>query len=489
MTASDPRQTTVDVPESEPVFALAYYTGEALDPYTSSSRTNSELLRLCYSGLFSLDRSYTALPVLAESWTVSGATVRIRLRSDIRFSDGSPVTAADCEASYRLAAAAGSVWRSSFAYIRSYAAEDEQTFRVTFYRAGDTQLNLLTIPIVKRNGSGAHGLPVGCGRYRFSEEEPLSLVKADCGCVPGAYTIDRVSLMGIADGESLIYHFNYGRLQAICADPSSGTETYRSNNELVAVPSNRFTFLVVNKTKAPLSFSGFSRGLTYLIDRAALTEKALYSFGTGVWYPLNPAWNTVAQAGLNPEISDAAAASAAFSSAGCTLSGASRYYGGLPVKLRLVVNRESAVRIRAAEWIAEQLQGAGFEVEIRALNLDEYRAAIAALDFDLYLGEVNLPVNMDISALFRTTNCNTGEPEGTYWALQTAAAGLMTGETEVRSFVDQFHASLPLIPLYYASDALAVSTSVPGTFGTSASELYAGIENWTWLTRDKDKNA
>ena len=63
--------------------------------------------------------------------------------------------------------------------------------------------------------------------------------------------------------------------------------------------------------------------------------------------------------------------------------------------------------------------------------------------------------------------------------LRDAAQGIATGEMDVRTFVDRFHTRLPFVPLYYAADALAVSTRVPGIFGSSASELYAGIENWS----------
>lgn len=484
--ASDPEHPTSDTAEKDHVFALAYYTEEALDPFTAASRTNSELLRLCYSGLFSVDAKYNAVPVLTDLWEVNGNSVVIRLKNGIRFSDGSPVTAADCVASYRRAAEKNSLWNGIFSHIRSYEATDDGAFRITFRKYTPTQLNLLTVPIVKKDGTDAAGHPIGCGRYAFSAQDAQTLVRADCGCIPGNYAIEKITLLGIADEEAMIYNFNYGRLQAVCAKLTEGTGEYRSDNEIVSIPSNRFTFLAVNKTlplRAPAVPTGiaspsFSKGLNLLLDRAALTDAALHSHGTGVWYPLNPAWEVTEKAELNPSITDLTAANDAFTAAGFELSGAERTLKGVPVILRLLVNRESSVHIVAAEEIAKQLNSAGFTTEILSLAWDEYAAAIDAGEYDLYLGEVNLPANLDLSVLFSGQVCRTGEEPGTYAALEQKAAALLTGEQDTRDFVNSFTAELPFIPLYYAADGIVVSMDISGQFGSSVSEFYAGIENW-----------
>ena len=484
MGATDPEDVNSDtVPETEQVFSLSYYTQEPLDPYTSSSRTNSELLRLCYSGLFTVDDEYNALPVMAESYTVDGNTVTVSLRSDLRFSDGSGVTAADCEASYKRAAKKDSVWADAFSYIRSYKAVDERTFQITFRSYAPTQLNLLNIPIVKSVAADPSGYPVGCGRYRFDATDDLKLVKTDCNCIAGAYSVDQIALLGIADKEAMIYNFNYGRLQAIYADLSLGAAEFRSDNEIVTIPTNRFTFLVVNKARKELANPNFSKGLTYLIDRTSLVSEALNGFATPVWYPLNPAWSETKQANLNPDIFSAVSAGNAFTEAGFVLDGDVREYYGVPVKLRILVNRENASRVKAAQYIGNALRDAGFSVEVVQATWDEYQKALTNLDFDLYLGEVNLPNNLDLSALFSTGVCNTGEPAGAYEALRIEAGTVLNGSGDVRTFVSNFHNALPFVPLYYSRDALAVSMDVTGEFGGSVTEFYAGIENWVFKQR------
>lgn len=481
--ASDPEDQDSDTDGEEKIFSLSYYTQEPLDPYTSLSRTNSELLRLCYSGLFSVDGEYNALPVIAKSYTVEGNTVTVELRSDVTFSDGTPVTAQSCVESYARAAKRDSVYKDSFSYIRSYRAVDEKTFQITFRAYSPTQLNLLTIPILKIGSTDPAGYPVGCGRYRFDSNGGFSLVKTECHCIAGSYAVSNIALVGISDREAMIYNFNYGRLQAVCADLSLGAEEYRSDNEIVTLPTNRLTFLGVNRSKKEFADGNFSAGLTYLIDRNALVSQALNGFATPVWTPLNPAWSRTKQAELNPDIQSLVSAGNAFTQAGFVLDGSVRKYQGKPVTLRILVNRENASRVKAARVIAQDLTEAGFTVEVVQKTWDQYQDALKNLDFDLYLGEINLPDNMDLSALFDTTVCITGEPAGTYEDLRTQGAQLLTEEGDLVGFVSSFQSRLPVVPLYYSLDALAVSMDVEGQFGGSVTEFYAGIENWVFTPR------
>ncbi len=469
-------QTTADSPEK--VFTLSYYTEEVLDPYTSLSRTNSELLRLCYSGLFGVDNQYNAVALLAESYTVEGNWVKIRLREGLRFSDGTPVTARDCVLSYDRAREKGTVWAGIFSYIRSYREEEDGTFGVEFFSYFPSQLNLLTVPIVKVGSTDPAGYPVGCGRYRFDNTDTFGLVKADCNCIEGAYDVDKIALLGIADREAMIYNFNYGRLQAVYADLSLGAAEYRSDNEIVTLPTNRFAFLVVNKSRPELANINFSVGLTYLINRTDLVKEVLKGFATPVWYPLNPAWSETKGANLNPDITSTLSAGAAFTEAGFILRGDVREYNKKPVTLRLLVNRENASRVKVAAAIAKALQDAGFATEVVEATWDEYQIAVKNLDFDLYLGEVNLPDNLELSGLFSSSVCNTGEKAGVYDTLKAEGQTVLSGEGDIRTFVSNFQGALPFIPLYYEQDALAVSMDVTGTFGGLVSEFYGGIENW-----------
>jgi ABC-type transport system substrate-binding protein len=83
---------------------LRYLGGElkTLDPAFIADAADVQLLLQLYAGLTRLDEEGEAYPSLAESWTVSrdGLTYRFRLREDLRFSDGSGLTAEDVRRSW-----------------------------------------------------------------------------------------------------------------------------------------------------------------------------------------------------------------------------------------------------------------------------------------------------------------------------------------------------------------------------------------------------
>ena len=67
-------------------------------------------------------------------------------------------------------------------------------------------------------------------------------------------------------------------------------------------------------------------------------------------------------------------------------------------ELVLLVNRENTAKLSAAQLIAGQLESAGMEITVNALDFEDYTAALAQGDFDLYLGEVVLTADFDLTA-------------------------------------------------------------------------------------------
>ncbi|MCH9035921.1 MAG: peptide ABC transporter substrate-binding protein [Chloroflexi bacterium] len=68
-----------------------------LDPALTSDTTSAALVVEIYSGLVSIDTDLFIIPDIAESWDVTndGRTYTFRLRTDVKFHDGKPVTAHD----------------------------------------------------------------------------------------------------------------------------------------------------------------------------------------------------------------------------------------------------------------------------------------------------------------------------------------------------------------------------------------------------------
>ncbi|MBS1983253.1 MAG: ABC transporter substrate-binding protein [Bdellovibrionales bacterium] len=85
------------------VYRKALYAKvSTLDPSQLTDTASLAVANQIYDGLLEFDSHFQIKPALAESWTRSqdGLTMTFNLRKGLRFHDGSPVTSADCVASF-----------------------------------------------------------------------------------------------------------------------------------------------------------------------------------------------------------------------------------------------------------------------------------------------------------------------------------------------------------------------------------------------------
>lgn len=144
------------IPASIP-FTLAFYPEYTLHPARAANRANLTLGSLLYEGLFSVDASFQAQPLLCSGYTVSedGLTWTFTLREGITFSDGTP-DGDGCRPGPRAAMAPDSHYAQRLGGVRSVAA-GEGTVTVTLSTPNGALPVLLDIPIALATGTAPWG--------------------------------------------------------------------------------------------------------------------------------------------------------------------------------------------------------------------------------------------------------------------------------------------------------------------------------------------
>lgn len=378
---------------TEQEMSLAYYPGRSLDPYRCSDYTNRVLFGLVYQGLFAVDASYQAWPILCEQYRVSQdlRTYTFYL-AKATFSDGSALTAADVAASLRHAMKSD-VYQGRFGNVESVEAADGTVVVQLKVPYGELPL-LLDVPIVKQDQVGS-ARPIGTGPYVYEEGDKGTCLRrrTDWWCSANLQvTSQRIDLVKVESPAQLRDAFEFDDLGLACADP--GSESYvdfHSDYELWDCENNIFLYLACNKKSPVLKNQDIRAALTFAIDRDRIVESYYRGFAYSAVLPASPqspyySTSLANKQGYDPERLTKAVTAAALESN----------------EIVLLVNTDDGIRLRAARAIADMLENCGLKVKMSELDGEKYRQALADGNFDLYLGQTKLSANMDLSAFFAT---------------------------------------------------------------------------------------
>jgi oligopeptide transport system substrate-binding protein len=478
------------------------YEVTELDPHLVTGIAEGNVLRALFEGLVTEDPvDLHPVPGVAERWEVSpdGLTYLFHLRANARWSDGTPVTAADFVASFRriltpsLAADYANLLyilqgaeafhkgaTKDFAQVGATALDDRR-LRLTLEHPAPYFLALITNPpwlpvplaTIEKHGPADQRGNVWTRPDHIRTNGPFTLKKWQTHQViiaeksPTYWDAATVRLNAIhfypvdsVDAEERM--FRAGQLHLTEAAPVSKIDAYRRDpaGVLRIDPYLGTYFYRFNTRRPPLNDARIRRALALAVDREALVTKVLRG-GQRPALALTPPGTAgyTARAQLPTDIPAARELLKAAGFAGGK---------GLPT-LELLYNTSENHRV-----IAEALQEMwrrDLGIDVRLINQEQKvaQAARRAGDFQIlrsdWIGDYLDPATfLDI---FRSDSGNnyTGWANAEYDAALFAAA--RTTDTAARHALFQKAEALlleaaPIIPLYHYTHVFLIQPSVKG---------------------------
>jgi peptide/nickel transport system substrate-binding protein len=261
-----------------------------VDPIASSDNPSIWTELLIYDQLVRPSKDGTKLePGIAESWTVSpdGKEFRFKLR-DAKFSDGSPVTAADVAFSLKRAAGEKSEWGRFFRPITSYEVVDDHTIVMKLDKPFTPILNNLAMfsasilpqKLLEAQGAAFFEHPVGSGPFilkSWSRGQKQELVKNPNYWEKGKPSLDAASIEVVPEDNSRVLKLKAGELDAIIGVPFNQAESLKSdpNVRVGVAPVFRIDLVQLNTTKAPFDKLAVRQALNYALDKDAIVKGIL----------------------------------------------------------------------------------------------------------------------------------------------------------------------------------------------------------------------
>ncbi len=240
-------------------------------------------------------------PALAVRWGPSrdGLTWSFTLRDNVKFSDGTPLTAAEAAGSFGRflrpdvhaagAPAWGALLRGVPGVIREVRAADARTLQIILAQPYAPLLTVLAHPAfgIARAVPGADGVRyVGTGPYRIVESSPGRLVlEAVTGYWAGSPRADRIVLLEVASDEHA-----QAEMDARALDVWFPSGPPKRLENALSIPGLRVGYLAFQTEKEPFSRKKIRQAVASTLDPAVIaaavdrTAVPLQSFlPPGVW--------------------------------------------------------------------------------------------------------------------------------------------------------------------------------------------------------------
>jgi len=406
--AEEPEQPEPDAPEEAPphAFSLAYEPSTSFNPYRCVSQTNRTVLSLLYEPLFTVDSSFHAAPYLCASITSTGdgRTHTLRLRPNVTFSDGSPLTASDVAASLR-AAMGSAYYGGRLRRVSAISVVSDTELTISTSAAVGALDALLSVYIVKA-GTEGEDVPTGTGPYAAAGDSLRRTAwwRAETP-VPAEESIRLVA----ADTPTAVRdNFEYGLADLVCSDPNAGTRVaYHSDFELWDNATTVMQYIGFNLNSPVFGNSAIRTSLTHAINREAIVSETAAGFALAAVLPASPNAACYSRQLAERYALDEGAFRELLDSSGVSDitddDGILEYYtetGIQPLSGTMIVCLSSDQRVAAAQAVVNELNEYGFDLTLKPLEYADYADALEQGMFDLYYGEVRLSPDFDLSEFF-----------------------------------------------------------------------------------------
>ena len=357
-----------------------------LDTHTTTAVIAYQIGWHMFESLYTYDKTYAPIPMLAESHTVAdgGRRYTIALRKGVRFHNGKELTASDAAASLtrwgRIHVTGKTIWKN----VEAVEAKDPSTLIIHLKEPSGSLLYALASPYLaiypKSVADAAGDAPikeyVGTGPYRFVEHKPDRHIKLarfkeyaarteapdGVGGRRTAYADEilfmpvpdvAVRLAGIETGE---YHFaqsprpdQYDRLKTV---PKLELSIVKLGGWITAAPNHKQGVMTNKKVR-----QAFQAVLDMEpIMAASLGNKAFYRLDGALYFPEQTLWHTPAGVtGYNLHNKERAR----------TLLKESGY-AGQPV--RWITTKEYDYMYNSALVAKQQAEEVGFKIDLQVLD-------------------------------------------------------------------------------------------------------------------------
>lgn len=455
--------------ESQHSLSLPVTDGDSLHPYKAATINNYALMTLLYDRLFYVTPDWNIEPGLCASMQNQGEKAVLTLQSGASFSDGSGVRAKDVADSLR-AAKQGGYYAPQLANIQdiSYVSN---TVTLSLGHPDSLLAYALDVPICESNTLSSD-TPVGSGRYVLNKQGSQKVLtyraQNNQKEPPKIQTIYLQNMPSPDTTESSLKTAKLDLVYRLILENTMGG----SGAVLQYDDSSYLCYMGMNAGVGILSNEKVRQALSEGIDRAGLINTVFSGNAQETTMPIHP--HMPFAGGTKKEENRVDTANRLLDQAGLTNKNqvGMRTENGKEITLELLVSAGSSYQQMIARNIASSLFECGVRIQITQLADAVYSARIASGNYQLYIGEILLQPNMDLSVFFGGS-ASAGLAQSAQ--LQNRYQSFLADVGAYSSFADSFETTSPFAPICFRKSVIAKSLSFKGDLKPSVTDPFYNI--------------
>ncbi len=500
--SSEPEHIVESVKQKD-YLTLLYSMSDSFNPYTVKTSINRQLCQLIYEPLVKLDNSFNPVLSIASDVKTEGKTCTVKI-NNYKFSDGSSITADDVVYSYNLAKASATSFAAKLYEVVSASAADSTTVVFKLTKADPYFINVLNFPIIKAgsekiaDSDSVLQPPVGSGRYKVRDDRQGLIVNESFHGEKSS--IKEIKLINAPDTESVTHYAQVGAADVYYNDISDGT-ILRMSGKKLDINLNSLVYIGINQNYGVLTQNAIRQALSSGIDRNKVCQNIYYNNAVSATGFFHPAWEDVTsvqniQIEANSQITIENLEKIGYNS--LDSKGLRVNSNGVPLKLTMLVNSENRTRVTAAQLIASQLLDYGISVTVIEKSYEQYMQCLSGGEFQLFLGEIKLTENMDISPMVieggsaafglpkknEMTEADEGtEADATEITSKTpgeVVSAFYEGQTTIADIASVLQSEMPFIPVCYRTGVLFYNDNIENVNHASESDIYFSIKSYIY---------
>ena len=304
--------------------------------------------------------------------------------------------------------------------------------------------------------------------------------------------ISKIKLINAPDSES-VEHFVESNATDIYFTDYSDANIYRMSGIRESVNLNNLVYIGINHNNPLLATDEMRYAISSALDKNEVATKAFYGNAVAATGFFHPAFKEIAgiqtlQTTPNEKIVIENLEKIGYNSTDTKGIRKSPY--GNRLSFNLLVNRDNPSKLSLAYLISEQLKRVGIEIKINEVNSSQFSSLVSDGNFQLYIGEVKILPNMDISSLvlpggsaaagITSPVAESVEEQVVYSnkAYISVISGFYNGKNSIADVASALISSMPVIPVVFRSGLVFHSDDISEIGEVSYTDLFLSIDKF-----------